>query len=60
MFERPSRGNRALLVALDFGGGDRAYREQELRARAPIRPTSPAAAKPTRSTRAAARPTPIS
>ncbi|MFO1311978.1 MAG: GTPase HflX [Burkholderiales bacterium] len=30
MFERPSRGNRALLVALDFGGGDRAYREQEL------------------------------
>jgi len=31
MFERPSRGNRALLVALDFGGGDRAYREQELR-----------------------------
>ena len=30
MFERPSRGNRALLVALDFGGGDRAYRRQEL------------------------------
>ena len=30
MFERPSRGNRALLVALDFGAGDRAYREQEL------------------------------
>ena len=30
MFERPSRGNRALLVALDFGEGDRAYREQEL------------------------------
>jgi GTPase len=31
MFERPSRGNRALLVALDFGGDDRAYRERELR-----------------------------
>ena len=31
MFERPARGNRALLVALDFGDGDRAYREQELR-----------------------------
>ena len=30
MFERPSRGNRALLVALDFGGKDSAYREQEL------------------------------
>jgi GTP-binding protein HflX len=31
MFERPSRGNRALLVALDFGADDRAYRERELR-----------------------------
>ena len=31
MFERPQGGDRALLVALDFGGGDRAYREQELR-----------------------------
>ncbi|HTP99042.1 MAG TPA: GTPase HflX [Casimicrobiaceae bacterium] len=30
MFERPTRGNRALLVALDFGGGGRDYREQEL------------------------------
>jgi GTP-binding protein HflX len=30
MFERPSRGNRALLVALDFGRDDRAYREREL------------------------------
>ena len=30
MFERPSRGNRAVLVALDFGDGDRAFREQEL------------------------------
>jgi GTP-binding protein HflX len=30
MFERPSRGNRALLVALDFGADDRAYREREL------------------------------
>jgi GTP-binding protein HflX len=30
MFERPGRGNRALLVALDFGGGERAYREREL------------------------------
>jgi len=31
MFERPGRGNRALLVALDFGSDDRAYRERELR-----------------------------
>ncbi len=30
MFERPSRGNRALLVALDFGQDDPAYRRQEL------------------------------
>jgi len=30
MFERPTRGNRALLVALDFGGDGRSYREQEL------------------------------
>jgi GTP-binding protein HflX len=30
MFERPSRGNRALLVALDFGDDDREYRRQEL------------------------------
>ena len=31
MFERPGRGNRALLVALDFGRDDRAYREREIR-----------------------------
>src|SRR4051794_1607208 len=30
MFERPSGGNRAVLIALDFGDGDREYREQEL------------------------------
>ena len=30
MFERPTRGNRALLVALDFGDDDREYRTQEL------------------------------
>ncbi len=30
MFERPSRGDRALLVALDFGGVDAAYRVQEI------------------------------
>jgi GTPase len=30
MFERPGRGNRALLVALDFGSDDRAYREREI------------------------------
>src|SRR5689334_4255120 len=30
MFERPSRGNRAILVALDMGDGDGRSREQEL------------------------------
>ncbi len=30
MFARPSRGNRALLVALDLGGDDAAYRRQEI------------------------------
>ncbi len=30
MFERPAGGDRALLVALDFGDGARAYRAQEL------------------------------
>ncbi len=30
MFERPSRGNRALLVALDLGGDDPGYRRQEI------------------------------
>ncbi|MCC6195420.1 MAG: GTPase HflX [Burkholderiales bacterium] len=30
MFERPSRGNRALLVVLDFGNDGAAYRRQEL------------------------------
>ena len=32
MFERPTGGDRALLVALDFGGGDHEYRLQELTA----------------------------
>jgi GTP-binding protein HflX len=32
MFERPSGGGRALLVALDFGDGDRDYRLRELSA----------------------------
>ncbi len=32
MFERPGGGDRALLVALDFGGGGRAYRQHELEA----------------------------
>ena len=30
MFERPSRGNRALLVALDLGGEDAAWRRDEI------------------------------
>ena len=30
MFERPSGGNRALVVALDFGDGERDYRLQEI------------------------------
>ncbi len=30
MFERPSGGDRALLVALDFGDGELEYRRQEL------------------------------
>ncbi len=30
MFERPSRGDRALLVALDFGGSDPKYRAEEI------------------------------
>ena len=32
MFERPSGGDRALLVALDFGEGEREYRRQEIAA----------------------------
>jgi len=32
MFERPQGGDRALLVAIDFGDGDRAYRMQEMSA----------------------------
>jgi GTP-binding protein HflX len=32
MFERPTGGDRALLVALDFGDGDHEYRLQELTA----------------------------
>ena len=32
MFERPTGGDRALLVALDFGDGDHDYRLQELTA----------------------------
>ncbi len=32
MFERPSRGDRALLVALDFGGADPEYRVAEISA----------------------------
>ena len=32
MFERPSGGDRALLVALDFGEGEREYRTQEIEA----------------------------
>lgn len=30
MFDRPTRGNRALLVALDLGGDDPSYRRQEI------------------------------
>ena len=30
MFDRPTRGNRALLVALDLGGDDPGYRRQEI------------------------------
>ena len=30
MFSRPSRGNRALLVALDLGGDDPGHRRQEI------------------------------
>ena len=32
MFERPQRGNRAVLVVLDTGDGDRAHRHSELSA----------------------------